>query len=254
MSELAQRGQAEAAKKKRCVALDAQTLVAAVHEVYRVLGVLGDEKARSPYKHVRLVIDSISAFWADKPAMARKYSYDLKTATHRENVTAYLVSQYAMTTRSMFSFGLGHNVTAYLVSQYAMTTRSMFSFGLGHIADGVFHLWMDNVESRREVVRYLVIKEMGMTNRRRTAFKLGIVPGKGIVISEPSWGYLQKPRMLTGVGEAALLGSSCPLSSLARALLRGSASSATVTATAASADHLPHISTQYSSTSFSSIE
>ncbi|MGC8988435.1 hypothetical protein [Infirmifilum sp.] len=39
MSELAQRGQAEVAKKKRCVALDAQTLVAAVHEVYRVPGV-----------------------------------------------------------------------------------------------------------------------------------------------------------------------------------------------------------------------
>ncbi|MGC8988436.1 ATPase domain-containing protein [Infirmifilum sp.] len=107
---------------------------------------MGDEKARSPYKHVRLVIDSISAFWADKPAMAMKYSYDSKTATHRENVTAYLVSQYAM------------------------TTRSTFSFGLGHIADGAFHLWMDNVGSRREVVRYLIIKEMGMTNRRRTAF------------------------------------------------------------------------------------
>ncbi|MGC8982906.1 MAG: KaiC domain-containing protein [Desulfurococcaceae archaeon] len=161
MSELAQREQAEAAKKKRYAALDVQTLVAAIHEAYRVLGVLRDEKARSPYKHVRLVIDSISAFWADKPAMARKYSYDLKIATHRENVTAYLVSQYAM------------------------TTRSTFGFGLEHIADGVFHLWMEDVESKREVVRYLIIKKMRMTNHRRTAFKLDIVPGKGIVLSEP---------------------------------------------------------------------
>jgi KaiC domain protein len=161
MSELAQREQAEAAKKKRYAALDVQTLVAAIHEAYRVLGVLRDEKARSPYKHVRLVIDSISAFWADKPAMARKYSYDLKIATHRENVTAYLVSQYAM------------------------TTRSTFGFGLEHIADGVFHLWMEDVESKREVVRYLIIKKMRMTNHRKTAFKLDIVPGKGIVLSEP---------------------------------------------------------------------
>jgi KaiC/GvpD/RAD55 family RecA-like ATPase len=74
---------------------------------------------------VRLVIDSISAFWADKPVMARKYSYDLKIALHRENVTAYLVSQYAM------------------------TTKSTFGFGLEHIADGVLHLWMDDVERRR---------------------------------------------------------------------------------------------------------
>ncbi|MEM2025073.1 MAG: KaiC domain-containing protein [Desulfurococcaceae archaeon] len=135
MSEQSQ-AQTDSAKRRRYAALDVQTLVAAIQEAYRVLEVLKDEKARSPYKHVRLIIDSLSAFWADKPAMARKYSYDLKIATHRENVTAYLVSQYAM------------------------TTRSTFGFGLEHIADGVFHLWMEEVEAAHEVKRYLIIKKM----------------------------------------------------------------------------------------------
>ncbi|MCC6034603.1 MAG: KaiC domain-containing protein [Desulfurococcaceae archaeon] len=148
----------EAVKKRRYVALDIQTLIAAIHEAYRILGVLREEKAKSPYRHVRLIIDSMSAFWADKPAMARKYSYDLKIATHRENVTAYLVSQYAM------------------------TTRSTFGFGLEHIADGVFHLWIEDVEKTRIVQRYMIIKKMRMTNHVKTAFKLDIVPGKGIVL------------------------------------------------------------------------
>jgi KaiC domain protein len=148
----------EVVKKRRYVALDIQTLIVAIHEAYRILGVLREEKAKSPYKHVRLIIDSMSAFWADKPAMARKYSYDLKIATHRENVTAYLVSQYAM------------------------TTRSTFGFGLEHIADGVFHLWIEDVEKTRIVQRYMIIKKMRLTNHVKTAFKLDIVPGKGIVL------------------------------------------------------------------------
>lgn len=146
-------------RRRRYAALDIQTLIAAIHEAYRILGVLRDDKAKSPYKHVRLIIDSLSAFWADKPAMARKYSYDLKIATHRENVTAYLVSQYAM------------------------TTRSTFGFGLEHIADGVFHLWMENVEATHEVKRYMVIKKMRMTNHARKAFKLDIIPGKGMKLT-----------------------------------------------------------------------
>jgi KaiC domain protein len=146
---------AETAKKRRFAALDIQTLVAAIHEAYKILGVL-KEGGKSPIRHVRLIIDSLSAFWADKPAMARKYSYELKIATHRENVTAYLVSQYAM------------------------TTRSTFGFGLEHIADGVFHLWMDEVETKKEVIRYMIIKKMRMTNHARYAFKVEIEPGKGI--------------------------------------------------------------------------
>jgi KaiC domain protein len=147
----------ETARKRRFAALDIQTLIAAIQEAYKILGVL-KEGGKSPMRHVRLIIDSMSAFWADKPAMARKYSYELKIAAHRENVTTYLVSQYAM------------------------TTKSTFGFGLEHIADGVFHLWMDDVESSKEVVRYMIIKKMRMTNHVRTAFKVEILPGKGFTL------------------------------------------------------------------------
>jgi len=147
----------ETAKKRRFAALDIQTLVTAIHEAYKILGVL-KEGGKTPFRHVRLIIDSMSAFWADKPAMARKYSYELKIAAHRENVTTYLVSQYAM------------------------TTRSTFGFGLEHIADGVFHLWMEDVESKKEVMRYMIIKKMRMTNHVRTAFRVEIIPNRGFVL------------------------------------------------------------------------
>jgi KaiC domain protein len=149
--------ESESVRRKRFAALDIQTLVSAIHEAYKILGVLR-EGVKTPYKHVRLVIDSLSAFWADKPAMARKYSYDLKISTHRENVTAYLVSQYAM------------------------TTKSTFGFGLEHIADGVFHLWMEDVEKNKEIKRYMIIKKMRMTNHTRNAFRIEIEPNKGFTL------------------------------------------------------------------------
>jgi KaiC domain protein len=149
--------ESESVRRKRFAALDIQTLVSAIHEAYKILGVLR-EGVKTPYKHVRLVIDSLSAFWADKPAMARKYSYDLKISTHRENVTAYLVSQYAM------------------------TTKSTFGFGLEHIADGVFHLWMEDVEKNKEIKRYMIIKKMRMTNHTRNAFRIEIESNKGFTL------------------------------------------------------------------------
>jgi len=314
---------AELERKRRFAALDIETLIAAINEAYSVLGVTS-ERHRSPVRHVRLIIDSLSAFWADKPAMARKYSYQLKIATHRENVTAYLVSQYAMTTKSLdledkvlayspvknsilklsvleiirelartgtlriptFDLGGGrvewhtlrgvilhespkelfevttesggkitltndhsiyfipHSSTTYravlgraedlssgdkLISvsqlppphssrgklraekikrirtvhptsryvydlavppnenffagtQPVLVHNSTFGFGLEHIADGVIHLWMDNVEEVKGVRRYLIIKKMRMTSHYINAFKLSIAPGKGIVL------------------------------------------------------------------------
>ncbi|MCD6428344.1 MAG: hypothetical protein J7L12_01860 [Desulfurococcales archaeon] len=318
---------AELERKRRFAALDIETLIAAINEAYAVLGVT-DERRKSPIRHVRLIIDSLSAFWADKPAMARKYSYQLKIATHRENVTAYLVSQYAMTTKSLdyeervlvyltergspkvlsvrelisevSSRGIGaikiptfnleehviewHNLGGIIIHEapkelFKVVTESgkeitltndhciyfipkscstgsivlgraddlspgdkllavdhlpslntqggrvrvervrsvrvvhptgryvydlvvppnenffagtlpilvhnsTFGFGLEHIADGVIHLWMDNVEEVKEVRRYLIIKKMRMTNHYISAFKVSIVPGKGIVLDK----------------------------------------------------------------------
>lgn len=322
----------ELERKRRYAALEIETLIAAINEGYRVLG-LTDEKHKSPLRHVRLVIDSISAFWADKPAMARKYSYQLKIATHRENVTALLVSQYAMTTKSVYgdsrvSVKVGgsvyevtiedlfndllrsgnklvrtkdhdivsvdgiytlslnpndltinwcdvyavvrHRSSSYLyevilddgsslkvtedhslftlnngvvgvvragdlrvgdyvliadvgnsktthygvgvlrrvsdvrfigvgdgyvydlsvepyenyVANNVVVHNSTFGFGLEHIADGIFHLWLDNVEDVKEVRRYLIIKKMRMTNHYRGAYKVDVVPGKGLVLTK----------------------------------------------------------------------
>ncbi len=322
----------ELERRRRYAALEIETLIAAINEGYRVLG-LTDEKHKSPLRHVRLVIDSISAFWADKPAMARKYSYQLKIATHRENVTALLVSQYAMTTKSVYgdsrvSVKVGGNVyevtiedlfndllrsgnklvrtkdhdivsvdgiytlslnpndltinwcdvyavvrhrnSSYLyevilddgsslkvtedhslftldngvvgvvrvgdlrvgdyvliadvdnlktthygvgvlrrvsdvrfigvgdgyvydlsvepyenyVANNVVVHNSTFGFGLEHIADGIFHLWLDNVEDVKEVRRYLIIKKMRMTNHYRGAYKVDVVPGKGLVLTK----------------------------------------------------------------------
>jgi len=321
----------ELERKRRYAALEIETLIAAINEGYRVLG-LTDEKHKSPLRHVRLVIDSISAFWADKPAMARKYSYQLKIATHRENVTALLVSQYAMTTKSVYGDSrvgvkvgsdiyevaiedlfnellrssnlirtkdydlvntdgiytlslnpknltinwcsvyavVRHRSSSYLyevvlddgnslkvtedhslftlddgvvevvkvsdlrVGDYVLVAdvgtsehihygtgvlrrvsdirfigvvdgyvydlsvepyenyvannivvhNSTFGFGLEHIADGIFHLWLDNVEDVKEVRRYLIIKKMRMTNHYRGAYKVDVVPGKGLILTK----------------------------------------------------------------------
>lgn len=110
-----------------------QTLINALNKVYNE--VLDIEKTQ----HVRLIIDSISVLWAHAPAMARRISYQLKLAYHRSNITALLTSQYAM------------------------TTKSIFGFGIEHIADVVIETWMSDVKSEKRVERYLVIKKARMT-------------------------------------------------------------------------------------------
>jgi KaiC domain protein len=143
-------------KVRRYAALSIDTLIEAINEAYEILAVTKEKG--TPERHVRLVIDSMSAFWVDRPVMARKYSYQLKIATHRENVTAVLTSQYAP------------------------TTRQAFGFGLEHIADGVIHMWMDDVESTKEIRRWLIIKKMRMTNHAAKAFRVRIDPGRGMVL------------------------------------------------------------------------
>ncbi len=52
---------------------------------------------------------------------------------------------------------------------------------LWHIADGVI-LWMDDVETAKEVRRWLIIKKMRMTNHATKAFKVRIETGRGIIL------------------------------------------------------------------------
>ena len=67
---------------------------------------------------------------------------------------------------------------------WVLAHNSSFGFGLEHIADGVIHLWMDDVEIAKEVRRYLIIKKMRMTEHYEGAFRLLILSGKGIELRE----------------------------------------------------------------------
>lgn len=68
--------------------LDIEELVRKIIEVKKKFG----------YGHARLVIDSLSAFWLDKPAMARRYSYFIKKVLSKWNFTILVTSQYAIST------------------------------------------------------------------------------------------------------------------------------------------------------------
>jgi len=70
------------------------------------------------------------------------------------------------------------------VANNVVVHNSTFGFGLEHIADGIFHLWLDNVEDVKEVRRYLIIKKMRMTNHYRGAYKVDVVPGKGLILTK----------------------------------------------------------------------
>ncbi|MGC8571632.1 MAG: ATPase domain-containing protein, partial [Caldivirga sp.] len=130
-------------------ALSIDVLRGAINEAYKALGVeRGDEAL--------VIIDSMSAFWADKPALARAFSYGLRQSLYRQNVTVLMTSQYAP------------------------TTDSTFGFGLEHVADGIIHMWMDNVQEAKEIRRWLIVKKMRLTNHDRRAHRFEITP-QGIV-------------------------------------------------------------------------
>ncbi len=130
--------------------LDLDDLIQKIIEAKKYLG----------YGRARLVIDSMSAFWLDKPAMARKYSYYVKRVLFRWDFTALLVSQYAVTT----SLGFG--------------------FGIEHVGDGV-------IRFRRSVVggvlrRYVIVEKMRQTPHDLRMYEVEIVDGIGMRIKRPT--------------------------------------------------------------------
>ncbi len=130
--------------------LDPEELVNKVISVKRKLG----------YGHMRLVVDSLSAFWLDKPAMARRYSYALKKVFYQWNFTVVVTSQYAI------------------------TTSEAFGFGVEHVADGI-------IRFRRAVrhgilKRYLIVEKMRQTPHDLRMYEITIVDGKGLVVLGPT--------------------------------------------------------------------
>ena len=130
--------------------LDVESLVNKIIEAKRYLG----------YGRARLVIDSMSAFWLDKPAMARKYSYYVKRILSRWDFTALLTSQYAVTT----SLGFG--------------------FGIEHVADGIIRFRKAVV--RGELRRFVIIEKMRQTEHSLRMHEVEIRDGVGMRVKAPT--------------------------------------------------------------------
>ncbi|AFZ70183.1 KaiC domain protein, PAE1156 family [Caldisphaera lagunensis DSM 15908] len=96
-----------------------------------------DAKKKLGYGRARLVIDSMSTFWLDKPAMARIYSYNIKRVLYKWDFTALLTSQYAI------------------------TTSSAFGWGVEHVADGIIRFGRRIVGG--ELKRYVLVEKMRQT-------------------------------------------------------------------------------------------
>jgi len=124
--------------------LDVETLVNKIIEAKKYLG----------YGRARLVVDSMSAFWLDKPAMARKYSYYVKRVLYRWDFTALLVSQYAVTT----SLGFG--------------------FGIEHVADGIIRF--RKVVVGGKLKRYVIVEKMRQTPHSLQVHEITIEDGRGM--------------------------------------------------------------------------
>ncbi|MEM2738562.1 MAG: KaiC domain-containing protein [Candidatus Bathyarchaeia archaeon] len=129
--------------------LSVEELVNRVIEAKKALG----------YGRARLVIDSLSAFWLDKPAMARRHSYFVK--------------------KVLAKWGF----TILATSQYAITTSEAFGWGVEHIADGIirFRRFVRNGVLKR----YLLVEKMRQTYHSLQMHEIAIEPGKGLVILGP---------------------------------------------------------------------
>ncbi|MEM0313521.1 MAG: KaiC domain-containing protein [Candidatus Bathyarchaeia archaeon] len=130
-------------------ALSVEELVSKVIEAKKALG----------YGRARLVIDSLSAFWLDKPAMARRHSYFVKKVLSKWDFTILATSQYAI------------------------TTSEAFGWGVEHIADGIirFRRFVRNGVLRR----YVLVEKMRQTPHSLKMHEIAIEHGKGLVILGP---------------------------------------------------------------------
>ena len=126
--------------------LDMEALVDKIIEAKKELG----------YGRARVAIDSLSAFWLDKPAMARRYSYFIKKVLSKWNFTIVAVSQYAI------------------------TTAESFGWGVEHIADGIIRF--RRILRGGELRRFIVIEKMRQTNHSRYLYEIDIKPGIGMTI------------------------------------------------------------------------
>ena len=118
-----------------------------------------EAKKELGYGRTRLVIDSMSAFWLDKPAMARKYSYTLKRILSKWDMTIVATSQYAITT----SYGFG--------------------FGIEHVADGIIRF--KKVIMNWELRRFVIVEKMRQAPHSLRVHEIEILDKVGMVVKGP---------------------------------------------------------------------
>ncbi len=118
-----------------------------------------EAKKHLGYGEGRLVVDSMSAFWLDAPAMARRHSYYVKK----------VLSQWGF--------------TILLTSQYAITTSEAFGFGVEHISDGIIR-FRRMVRSGR-LRRFILIEKMRQTPHDLRLYEIDIRDGVGLVVLGP---------------------------------------------------------------------
>jgi len=107
----------------------------------------------------RLIIDSMSAFWLRAPVKAREQSYFVKRVLSKWHFTIYATSQYAI------------------------TTKSAFGWGIEHVADGIIHFRRRVIGGR--LVRYIIIEKMRQTPHDLRAWEVEIKNGVGLVLTRP---------------------------------------------------------------------
>ncbi len=128
-----------------------------------------EAKRKLGYGRARLVVDSMSAFWLDKPAMARKYSYIVKRVLYRWDITALLISQYSI------------------------TTGEAFGWGLEHVADGVIRFGRTVVGG--ELKRYVIVEKMRQTRHDLRVYAVEIESGVGMRIAGPTEARIEDLRL-----------------------------------------------------------
>jgi KaiC domain protein len=143
--------------------LTVEDLVEKIIEAKKALG----------YGRARVVIDSLSAFWLDKPSMARRYSYYVKKVLAKWDFTIFVTSQYAI------------------------TTSESFGWGIEHIADGIIRF--RRIVKGGLLKRYILIEKMRQTPHSLKMHEINIEDGKGLVILGPA-GEEEKEEFLLSKG------------------------------------------------------
>ncbi|MEM0268690.1 MAG: KaiC domain-containing protein [Candidatus Korarchaeum sp.] len=118
-----------------------------------------EAKKEMGYGRARLAIDSMSAFWLDKPAMARKYSYFIKKVLSKWDFTVLATTQYAI------------------------TTSEAFGFGLEHIADGIIRF--RRVVRGGRLRRFVLVEKMRQTSHDLRMYEVIIEEGRGMRLVGP---------------------------------------------------------------------